>query len=122
MELSRSPAGGSQQQVSQRDVLIAREHHVAPLVPSEDQMSDPGGGQAQVCMGIEDSVAVDRGDQHSFRGLRLVGSAQRGEVLAEDSGERVVGEICVPGLARERLVFRRHRARIAAFDGVPAPV
>jgi hypothetical protein len=108
VELPLGASGCPQQQVPQGNVLIAREHHVAALVPSDDQVRNARGRKPQVRVGVEDAVVVHRGDEDALRGLRLVRGTKRGVVLAEDGGERIGSRIGVPGLARERLVFRRH--------------
>src|SRR6266850_8420294 len=68
-------------------------------------------------MSVEDPVRVHGRDQDAFERLRLLCSAERREMLAEDDRERIGGETCLPELLGERLVVARHRMEHSMRDG-----
>ena len=73
MDLALRVAPGAQEEVAERDVVVAGKHHVAALVAADDQVRDAGRRQAQVGVRFEEAVSGFTAATRTLFRLRLMG-------------------------------------------------
>ena len=75
---------------------------VCLISDSRDEVRDAARGHAEVRVRVEETAAINGGDEHALLRVRAPGVLEGAKVLAEHGGERLGGEVTGERSPRER--------------------